>query len=71
LRQPPLCGQTGLMHEQLFLTQHFFAVAAVFMLRFSLRRASSHSMLPIAVDFKPSVRRTMFEFTYHGRQSEF
>ena len=33
LHRGPLSGQTGLMHSRLLLTQHFFAVAAVFMLR--------------------------------------
>ncbi|MFT6299832.1 MAG: hypothetical protein ACJAWC_003208 [Yoonia sp.] len=39
------CGQTGLMHARLLLTQHFFAVAAVFMPRCSLRRGSGRSKL--------------------------
>ena len=39
------CGLSGLMHSQLLLKQHFFAVAAVFMLRCSLRRGSGRSKL--------------------------
>jgi hypothetical protein len=39
------CGQTGLMHVRLLLTQHFLAVAAMFMLRCSLRRGSGRSKL--------------------------
>ena len=39
------CGQTGLMQVQLLLTQHFLAVAAVFMLLCSLRRGSRRSKL--------------------------
>ncbi len=38
-------GQTGLLPSRLLLTQHFFAVAAVFMLRCSLRRGSGRSQL--------------------------
>ena len=58
-----IAGQTGLMHSRLLLTQHFFAVAAVFMLRCSLRRGRGHSMLPTVMDFNRSIRRTKFEFT--------
>ena len=39
------CGQTGLMHVRLLLTQHLSAVAAMFMLRCSLRRGSGRSKL--------------------------
>lgn len=38
-----LCGQTGLMHTRLLLTQHFLAVAASFLLRCGLPRGSGHS----------------------------
>jgi hypothetical protein len=45
LHRLPLCGQTGLMHVRLLLTQHLSAVAAMFMLRCSLRRGSGRSKL--------------------------
>jgi hypothetical protein len=45
--QSLMCGQTGLMHLQLLLTQHFLAVAADFLLRCSLRRGSGRSKLQI------------------------
>jgi hypothetical protein len=59
------CGLSGLMHVQLLLTQHFFAVEAGFLLRCGLRRGSGRSKLPISVDFKPTFRRTrQFPPTY-------
>ena len=65
-----LSGLSGLMHLQLLLTQHLFAVAARFLLRCSLRRGSGHSMLPIPVDFTPSFRCILFKFTQRGQTDQ-
>ena len=54
-------GQTGLMQVQLLLTQHSFAFAASLSLHCSLGRGSGHSMVPITVNFKPTLRRIMFD----------
>ena len=59
--QTLVCGQTGLMQVQLLLTQHSFAFAASLSLHCSLGRGSGHSMVPITVNFKPTLRRIMFD----------
>jgi hypothetical protein len=61
LHQLTECGQTGLMQVQLLLTQHSFAFAASLSLHCSLGRGSGHSMVPITVNFKPTLRRIMFD----------
>jgi hypothetical protein len=55
------------MHVQLLFTQHFLAVAARFLPRCSRRRGSGHSMVPITVNFKPTLRCILFKFTHRGR----
>ena len=62
-----LCGQSGLMHARLLLTQHFLAVAVDSMLRCSPSHGSGHSMIPMSVDFRPTLRRILHELTEGGR----
>jgi hypothetical protein len=50
------CGQSRLLHVQLLLTQHFFAVASSLSQRRSLCRQSGRSTLSILADSKPTFR---------------
>ena len=55
------------MRLQLLLTQHFLAVAADLILRCRPSRGSGHSVIPTSVDFRPTLRCNLNEFTDCGR----
>ena len=60
-------GQSSLVQLRLLLTQHFLAVAVDSMLRCSPSHGSGHSMIPMSVDFRPTLRRILHELTEGGR----
>lgn len=64
-------GLIGLMYVRLLLTQHFLEVAARFMLRCSPSRRSGHTMIPMSVDFRPTLRRIVHQLTEGGTKPPF